>query len=219
MKNVIVACKTLEDELSDAIRKTGKSYPTEWLESGLHTTPKKLNERLRELLSAIEADRVLLVMGFCGNSIEGVKAGNFELIIPRVDDCISLLIGSMEERVRVSAENAAYFLTEGWLRGEYNIWVEHEYTVNKYGEETARYIADTLYGHYRTLGILDSGVNAMEPLLEKTKIIADTFKLEQKVIPASTAYIRRLLTGPWPEDRFIVKRPGEEITAKDLYCR
>lgn len=216
MKTVIAACKTLEDELNFAIHKTGITYPVEWIESGLHNTPKKLNARISELLCRINAERVLLVMGFCGNSIQGIKAGNFELIVPRVDDCISLLIGSLKKRSDVSREYAAYFLTDGWMRGERNLWVEYQYAVHKYGEDEAKNIAELMYGHYRTLGILDVGVNPINPLIESTKIIADTLNLEQKVIPASVSYIEQLLTGPWPEDKFIVKAPEEEITDIDL---
>ena len=216
MKNIIVACKTLEAELNEAMSFTRVEYPLLWLESGLHNTPKKLKTKLMEILSEISADRVLLALGFCGNSIEGIRAGDFELIIPRVDDCISLLIGSVKKRLEISNELAAYFLTEGWLRGERNLWVEHRYAVDKYGEEMAQSIAETLYGHYRTLGILDSGVDDMRSLLEKTEIIAETLKLEQRVIPATTAYLRQLLSGPWPEDMFLIKSPGSEVTMADL---
>ena len=216
MNSIIVACKTLEAELNEAMNFTGVEYPPVWIESGLHNTPKKLKAKLTEILSEISADRVLLAMGFCGNSIEGIRAGDFELIIPRVDDCISLLIGSVKKRLEISNELAAYFLTEGWLRGERNLWVEHQYAVDKYGQEMAMSIAETLYGHYRTLGILDSGVDDMDSLLEKTEIIAETLKLEQRVIPATTVYLRQLLSGPWPEGMFLIKSPGSEVTMSDL---
>ena len=217
MRTVIVACKTLEDELNAAQGRTGLEYPVEWIESGLHNTPKKLTACLLEVLERITADRVLLAMGTCGNSVQGIRAKGFELIIPKVDDCISLLIGSMKARAKVSEELAAYFLTEGWMRGERNLWVEYQYAVDKYGEEEAKSIADMLYGHYRTLALLDAGITPVQTLVESTKIIADTLKLEQKIIPASISYIEQLLTGPWTDDRFIVKAPGEEITAKDLF--
>ena len=217
MQTTIVACKTLEDELNLAMSKAGVTYPIEWIESGLHNYPKKLNQRLIECLESIKSDRVLMAFGYCGNSILGIAAGNFELIIPRVDDCISLLIGSNRERAMASAQYSAYYLTEGWLRGERNLWVEYQYTVDKYGEEQARGIADMMYGHYRTLGLLDTGCKPIEPFIESTKIIAETLMLEQKVIPASVSYIEQLLTGPWQDDKYIVKAPGEKITASDLY--
>jgi len=216
METVIIACKTIEDELFAAIEATGVDYPIEWIESGLHDVPKKLTAHLNEVLEGVSAERMLLAMGSCGNSIQGIQPGSFELIVPRVDDCISLLLGSIEARGKITDEYAAYFLTEGWMRGERNIWVEYQYTLGKYGEETAKDIAKAMFGHYRTLGLLDTGIAPIQPLVESSKIIADTLSLEQKVIPASISYLELLLTGPWTEDKFLVKAPGEEITIKDL---
>ena len=216
MNTVIVACKTLENELNLAISKTGVSYPIVWIESGLHNVPKKLHARLQEVLDSIQADRVLAVLGFCGNSVQGIKTGSFELIIPRVDDCISLLIGSMKERTDISNEYSAYFLTDGWMRGERNLWVEYQYAIKKYGEEQAKSIAKMMYGHYRTLALLDSGATPIAELIAQTEIIAQTLSLEQKVFPASIAYIEQLLTGPWPEEKFVVKGPGQTIISEDL---
>ena len=42
MKTCIVACKTLEDELALAAKRTGIELPVVWIESGLHNTPKLL---------------------------------------------------------------------------------------------------------------------------------------------------------------------------------
>ena len=217
MNTVLVACKTLEDELALAMEKTGVEYPIVWIESGLHNTPKKLNARLSETLQAVDADRVILVMGFCGNALEGICADNFELIVPRVDDCITLLLGSAEARAMAAKEYAAYFLTEGWLRGERSVWAEYLYAVEKYGEEEAQSIAQTMLGHYRTLGLLDSGATSIEKFVDETRVIAETLNLEQKIVPATISYIEELLTGPWPYVRFIVKAPGEAITVSELY--
>jgi len=72
------------------------------------------------------------------------------------------------------------------------------------------------FGHYRTLGALDCGIKPLDPFMESTKIIAETFKLEQKVFPASLSYIEQFLSGPWPEDKFLIKAPGELIVMEDL---
>jgi hypothetical protein len=216
MKTVIIACRTLEDELRYAMKKTGVTYPVQWLESGLHEIPKKLNEKLQEVLDQIDAQRVLLVLGTCGNAVLGIRTGDFELIMPRVDDCISLLLGSVRNRTAISDEYAAYFLTDGWMRGERNLWVEYQYTADKYGESEAQNIMNLIYRHYRTLALLDSGTVPIGPLVESTKIIADTLKLEQKIIPATISYIELLLTGPWNGAAFIVKLPHETIVDEDL---
>jgi hypothetical protein len=219
MNTVIVACKTLEAELRYAMEKTGINYTVEWIESGLHNTPKLLTERLQVIFNGIASRRVLVAMGFCGNSVQGVTAGSFELIMPRADDCISILLGSVKARTDISVKHAAYFLTDGWLRGERNLWTEYLYTVDKYGEEEAESIAKMMFANYRTLGLLDSGAESIEQLIEKTKIIAETLGLEQAVFPATTTYLEELLTGPWDESRFLIKAPGETVTSKDLLLK
>ena len=216
MKTAIVSCKTLETELTAAIDRTGVDYPVAWLESGLHNLPKKLNARLSEVLSGLDADRVLLGMGYCGNSIAGLTTGDFELIVPRVDDCITLLLGSSARRAEIARELSAYFLTEGWMRGERNLWVEYQYSIEKYGEEMAQELAEMMYAHYRTLALLDTGLEDINALLDKTKIIADTLHLQQKVLPASVHFLEELLTGPWEDGRYLIVPPHTTIAAGDL---
>ena len=88
---VIVACRTLQEELSLAMKNTACKHPVEFIESGLHDRPKKLASVVQELLDTISAERVLLCLGQCGNSMVGIQARQFEMILPKVDDCLSLL--------------------------------------------------------------------------------------------------------------------------------
>jgi len=139
------------------MKKTPVSYPVIWVEGELHNTPSKLTARLSEVLDQVDAQRVLMLFGFCGNAVLGIRAKNFEMIIPRVDDCISLLFGSVKKRAAISAEYAAFFITEGWLHVKGNIWEEYLTSVETYGEEVAHYIMNAQFGHYRTLGVPDVG--------------------------------------------------------------
>lgn len=216
MKTAVIACKTIEDELNFAMGKVGCDYPVVWLESGLHNVPKKLQAAVQQAIDELHADRVLLAMGFCGNAMAGVRSGSAELILPRVDDCISLLLGSVKRRLAVTDEYAAYFFTEGWLRGERNIWVEHQHMLETYGEELTEELEKSMFGHYRTLGLLDCGEKPVEPLVENTKMIAEALHLQQQVISASVDYLTELLSGPWPAERFITVAPGREIMPADL---
>jgi len=217
MREYLIACETLRDELIHAFQITNTGIPVIWIESGLHNTPQKLHSRLQETLESLDScDRVYLLFGSCGNAALGLQTGNFELIMPKVDDCISLLMGSPKKRADFARKHAAYYLTEGWMRGERNLWVEYQYTLEKYGKEQADYIAEVMYGHYKTLGILDTGVYPVDALLEKTKIIADTLGLQQRVVPATTRYIEALLTGPWPRHQFCRIKPNSVINHDDL---
>ena len=145
MNAMILACETIRDEIDRARELTSVDYPIVWVESGLHNHPEKLRAVLQEHLdSGNDYERILMAFGSCGNSVIGLKTGDYELVIPRVDDCISLMIGSVERRMVIGKAGGTYFLTPGWLRGERNIWAEYEYSRDKYGEETARSIMEMM---------------------------------------------------------------------------
>lgn len=209
MSTLIISCKTIEPELVRAMECVQCSYDIRWLESGLHNVPRNLNTRIQELLNSCHGyDTVLLAMSFCGNSVAGLKTGAFQLVIPRCDDCISLLVGSVEKRMEYSA---TYFLTEGWLKGERNIWREYEECVKKYGAKRAERVFDRMLEHYRNLALLDTGCSSRDALETEVSRIAQELKLQYVSIPGTLEYIQQLLTGPWPERRFVVIPPHGQV--------
>lgn len=216
---VIICCRTISEELQKAMDNTGAAYPVLWIESGLHNVPRKLHGVLQETVDAAEKDgarRILLAMGFCGNSLENLYTEQAELILPRADDCITLLLGSFRRRQQIQNEAGTYFMTKGWIEGERNIMREYEYTMEKYGEETGREIFDMMFGNYRRIGILDTGCYDMEPVLAETERIASALQMGWERFSASNDYLKRLLTGPWEEDSFVRLQPGEKLTLKHL---
>jgi hypothetical protein len=217
MNECVIACETLRNELEHCAARANRSTEIFWIESGLHNTPGSLHDRLQKTLDELKGfARVLLCFGFCGNSVLGLRTGDFELIVPRVDDCISLLLGSLKLRRDLDRRFAAYYLTEGWMSGEQNILSEYEYCVRRYGEKTAKDISTMMYAHYRTLGLLDTGYGDVRALLESTRQIAQTLELEQEVFPATTDYLTQLILGPWPDCRFLTKGPHSAITESDV---
>ena len=220
MKTMVLACETIRDELGLAAKLTGTDYEIWWVESGLHNYPNKLRETIQSRLDSIaDHGRVLMAFGSCGNSVVGLKTGNFELIIPKVDDCISLLIGSVKARMDFGKEigGGTYFLTPGWLRGERNLWAEYCYTVEKYGESTADMVMKTMLASYSYLGLLDTKTYDMADIMPEIDKIAETLKLAKTIVPASVAYLCDLLAGLWDEERFLVVPPNSEIQDFTLF--
>lgn len=213
MNHVIISCKTIENELLAAMKETNCQYEVRWIESGLHNVPKKLHRKLQEMLDGCEgADTVLLAMGLCGNSVQGLTTGSFQLVVPRVDDCISLLLGSTKTRTAFSRQTGAYFLTDGWLKGERNIWKEYEYTRSKYGEELGQEIFDAMFSHYRTLALVDTGCYDLAPAEKEARRIADHLKLDYALLPGTLSYLETLLQRQWAEEQFILVPPHSELT-------
>lgn len=213
MSTRIISCKTIEPELNMAMEQVGCEYEVLWLESGLHNVPRKLNARLQELLdNCHDVDTVLLAMSFCGNSVVGLQTGNFRLRIPRSDDCVTLLMGSLKERMN---HKATYFLTEGWLAGERNLWREYEDCIWKYGEKRGKWIFSTMLGHYRNLALVDTGSFTGEELETQVREIADRLELQYVRISGTLDFLKQLLTGPWPEERFVEIPPHSMVAEKD----
>ena len=217
METVIFGCKTLENELLRAIDECGCAYEVKWVESGLHNVPKKLTSALQSALdSAPGCLRALMAFGYCGNALSGLRSEEKTLIIPRVDDCISLLLGSYSKKAALTKDNGTYFLTEGWLKGERNIWVEYLHAINKYGAELGSSIIDMMLEHHKTLGLLDTGCFDLSRIESEVRDIANTLKLNYKLIPATIEYLRRLLTGPWDNESFLVIPPHNMVMDSDL---
>lgn len=218
MKEIVIACETLRDEIQAAINITGYEQDIRWIKSGLHNIPEKLRSCLQQQLDQCnEYDRVLMTFGLCGNSIIGLNTGDFQLVIPKVDDCISLLLGSVSERVKAGKDGGVYFLTPGWLRGERNIWAEYNYAVEKYGEKKGDMIMKLLLENYKYLGMLDTKAYNMNEYTYTVDKIAKKLGLSRKIIPASVDYLCQLLTGPWQNDKFVVLEPHSQVTGFSVY--
>jgi hypothetical protein len=212
MTTQIIACRTIADELELARRETGCDLLVRWVDSGLHNRPDRLRTALQQALDEVTGtERVLMAFGFCGNAVVGLATGDFELVVPRVDDCISLMLGSTTRRQAISDEKGTYFLTRGYLEHESNIWSEYQAFAAKRGKALADSIYATLLEHYRRLGIIDTGAYELEPFVECTGPIAETFHLEREVLPGTTRYLQKLLTGPW-DDEFIVVGPRSVVS-------
>lgn len=220
MKTAILACNTIRDELLAAEHCVQSGYDIFWLESNLHNFPDKLhNEMQKELDKLADYDRVLMSFGFCGNAVLGLKARSFEMILPRIDDCISLMIGSIKKRAELSKGHNSIYLTNGWLKHEANIWSEYEYTLKKYGEENAKFVIKAMYGQYDTLSLVDTGAYNLDDITPQAKKISEKFGLNQTVIPGTTTLLELLLTGPWDSEKFIIIPPNGEIDTKDVILK
>lgn len=214
MNILVIGCRTLENELTRAMKICGKDYDVQWIDARLHNVKEKLNAALQEILdSAAGYDRILMATGFCGNAITGLRTASAPVTIPRVDDCTSLLFGNCRNR---QEHTGCYFLTEGWLKGESNIWAEYQYSLKKYGERRTALIFRTMFAHYSRISLLDTGCYPIAPSLAQAQKIAEAFSLDCEIIPVTIDYLIRLLNGPWEEERFLTIPPDTVITAGDL---
>ena len=125
----------------------------QFLDAGLHATPKKLQSTVQEQINSIDQPSVIVLgYGLCGNGLHEIHSGIHTLIIPKMDDCIAMFMGGRKIFLdEFYANPGTYYLTKGWLQAETHPLAEFTRYIEKYGEETAYYLMDQQYRHYSKL--------------------------------------------------------------------
>lgn len=205
----VIACKVLEEEIS---RLAPADYRLCFLDQGLHRSPEQLRLALQEALNAArDCDLVVLGYGYCGGALEGLRALTAPLVVPRVDDCLTLLLGSHAARRQWGQD--AYFLSAGWLAGEGNIIWEYERCLSRYGEERGSRLMRQLFRHYRRLVFINTGRQGEEAARGAARELAGKLGLEFLSCEGRGDYLEELLRGPWEEgEKFVRVPPGGEVS-------
>lgn len=192
----------------------------EVLDFGLHTNPGSLKATLQAAIDAAGAAgtaEVLLGYGLCSMAVVGLAAHGCTLVVPHVDDCISIFLGSRDEYLRqIKAEPGTYYLTKGWIEVGDTPFKEYDRLVEKYGEARADRLIRLSIKHYTRLALIDTGRGDLERYREYTRRLAARWDLRFEELQGSNSLIRKLLNGPW-DDEFVVVPPGETIRYADFY--
>jgi len=113
----VLACATVIEEMLPLLP-PDVSY--EVLDFGLHVNPAALKQALQEAIDraagSADVDVIILGYGFCSMAVMGLRANGCTLVVPRVDDCIAIFLGSgAAYRQQVHSEPGTYYLTKGWI--------------------------------------------------------------------------------------------------------
>jgi len=107
----VIACATVIEEMRPLLV---PGVETELLDFGLHINPRELKRALLEAVDAMASrvDTILLGYGLCSMAVVGLQATGCTLVVPRVDDCIAIFLGSGRAyRQQASQEPGTYYLT------------------------------------------------------------------------------------------------------------
>jgi hypothetical protein len=211
LRTKVVACATVIEEMLPLLPE-GMTY--EILDFGLHLTPEKLRNRLQDTIDAAnaEADTIILGYGLCSLSVVGLKATECTLVVPRVDDCIAIFLGSHAAyKKQASQEPGTYYLTKGWIEVNDTPFAEYKRLAGRYGSARADRMIKLMLKNYTRLAFINTGHYEQECYREYAHSMAKQFGLRYEELPGSTTLIKKMIYGPWDED-FVIVRPGETIT-------
>lgn len=211
-KRHLVACEVFRDEF-EAV--TPAEMPRTYLPQGLHRTPGKMPAAIQEVVDVLPADIETLILGYglCSNGVVGVTARQAALVMPKVHDCIAVLLGSVKRyESEMEACAGTYYITPGWAKyGTTSYSAYRDEYLAKYGEEDARYVVEECLKHYTRIAFIDHGAGDVEAGRAHAKAFAETFAKRYEEIPGDLDYLRRLVSGPWDGEEFLVIPPGTVI--------
>ncbi|MDR1166280.1 MAG: DUF1638 domain-containing protein [Deltaproteobacteria bacterium] len=208
MKTVLMACETIRAEIGAGMESLGLSFPAHFLPGGLHNSPEKLSTELQNRLQSLDGrcERLLLALGYCGGGAVNVRAGDFEIILPLADDCLTFLLGSREARLKAS-QPPTFFLTGGWLEHENNIVSSFERTLKEFDPETAFYLNKAIYQGYARLGIVDTGGFDARKAALKVRPMAEALGLKVETLRSDDGWLKTFLRGPYDDPKAFIRVP------------
>ena len=219
MPIVIIACRVLQSLLQEWAPAEA-AQDAVFMDYGLHRQPGKMTRELQEKIDGIEAPSLILLgYGLCGKGLAGIKSGRHTLKIPRVDDCIAILIGSRQAyREEFNAVPGTYYLSKGWLESGSHPLKEYEEYSQKYGSQKAAWIMDQQYKNYERLALVGHSQSDLERYRPQAQEVAHyclQWDMRYEELLGSDEYIRRLVDVSEVSDSkdkdFVIIPPGEEI--------
>ncbi len=203
----VVACATVIEEMAPRMPDT---MAREVLDFGLHFRPGGLTAALQEVIDRSTGfDTLLLGYGLCSRGVVGLRATTARLVIPRVDDCIAIFLGSRDDYTAQHArEPGTYYLTKGWIEARDSPLDGLRDLVPKYGEATAERMMRLMLKNYTRIAFIDTGAYELEHYREFAKENARRFELRYEEIEGKPSLVEKLLFGPWDEECVVVERGG-----------
>ncbi len=220
-KTKIIACATVIEEARPFLPPSVEYYS---IDAVFHNQSKKLHDKLQELIntSGEGIETIIIGYGLCSKAVIGLKSSNCTLVVPRVDDCIGLFLGSQKLYRELLKKNiGTYYLSPGWIRAGATLIEELKRVEDQYGKKNAEFVKHEMIKNYTRLAYINMGSKTehftQDSCREFARNAAKQLNLNYEEITGTTHLIIRMINGPW-DDRFVVAPPGQEITHGDFEC-
>ena len=229
-----ICCDVFARIACELVSKSPHVVDLEFVPMLAHVEPAKLKELIQDKIensfigTQRKYDAVLLGFGLCGNAVIGLSCP-IPLVIPRAHDCCTIHMGSKEGFIEafgniLSARwcSTGYFerarlLVSGFSDLEqlanYKTSAEYMGYLEKYDEETADYLWETLHPKMETNESVYIKIDGFEysNSLERYKADMDDAGVKLKIVDGDTSFLKSLIDGEWDDERFLVVPPGKKI--------
>jgi hypothetical protein len=215
VRTKIIACKTVIEEMQGLLPPDLESIT---LESGLHLRPDKLRSELQATIDEITADTETIILGYglCSMGVIGLRATHSTLVIPRIDDCVAMFLGSRQAyKKELKQEPGTYFLSKGWIEAGITLLDELRMMEARYGKRRAEWVMKRMLQNYKRLAFIDMGYQNQEKYRQFSRRAAKELNLSYHEIKGTPELLAKICNGPW-DDGFVVAPPGHKIRLEDF---
>ena len=232
----VFSCRVFTRELSYFIAKSKNVVDVTFLPQGLHEAPKVLNSELQASIARFREecdswrrrrrpDYLALCFGLCSDSIVGIEAIDVPIVVPRVDDCVGIYLGSEERYLEYfNKYKGTFWAFPSWAESSPS--TDADYLDIMRAEYLKRYDGDEdlvedmmeleldMTANYSNVGYITSPL-AVDP--EGSREHAARYARDHNwnliEVEGDLSLMEQLLNGPWDEDKFLVVPPGYRIAA------
>jgi hypothetical protein len=237
MRLKLLACQVLTRELEMAVPRSPHTVDLEVLTMGLHDLGASMRSHLQPRIDASDGagyDALLLGYGLCGRGTEGLRAGKTPLVLPRVHDCIGILMGDHRKyQAYFEKHPGVYYRSPGWIEFQTPDleWLQPAQTTAKhplgerrtleelvaqYGEENGQYLFEQFSAfrrHYSGLTYISTGTGSDESSRAQARAEAEREGWAYDEVQGTVSLLDRLVGGHWDAEDFLVVPPGATVQA------
>lgn len=217
----IITCSSLREYVDYAQISQETRFPVLEVDRLLHVEPEKMKTAVGEVINTLSAEikTVLVGMGFCGGVWDHVSFSR-RVVIPRVDDCVSLLLHKddkyhpnlkEEGHLYLYEKNPAEFSARSIMR-------DYSNADDEFANMNKDWLFHMWYDGYHHLDIIDTGYNDCysEEYATIAQENADMINAVLDYTEGSNLLLEKLVSGRWDE-QFIVAELGHLIRHADFF--
>lgn len=213
----ILVCSSLCAYVDAAQRKMQTSFPVITVDRKYHNEP---NEMRLHLIAAMEnlpsdTDTILVAMGFCGGSWENTIPTR-RIVIPRVDDCITLLLHT-DNRWSSNLKQPGHLYLRDTDTAEYSLEAMQRKLCLKYGGINGTMAFHSMFAEYTNVDMIDTGIYDCysEEYVSEAQRNADLIGAALDYVAGSNLLLEKLVSGRW-DHQFAVIEAGQTISRQIL---
>ncbi|KAF0110394.1 MAG: hypothetical protein FD147_1654 [Chloroflexi bacterium] len=207
----------------------------ELIQRGLHNQPDKLQAGIQDHIDHAEGrgyQAILLGYGLCGNGTAGLHARSIKLVLPRLHDCIALLLGDpLRYQEQFDQNPGTYWYSQDFLErtddintfttmgpiSDTELAKKYEVFLEKYGKENADYLMEVMGAwqtHYKRAAFIDMGLANVDKSKKRVQLGAKHRGWMFETLVGDLVLFRQLLNGEWSQNdasNFIVVPPNHSV--------